>query len=97
MRCPQTAWLDVMGLSDTQVLSDPTKLEASRFSPLITSLRFNSHTTQFIHFKFKAQRCFIYSQGCATIDTIHFRTFPLSPPNAHPLEVTPHLPQPRHN
>lgn len=86
----QTTWLYTTGLSDTQVLPNPThqgsdpgggpgSLQVFTFDQ--TKLRFNSCTMQFTCIKYKAQWCFVYSQSCATISTIHFRTSPSSPPN----------------
>ena len=96
-----------MGLLDMQVMPDTTPqgpdpgggtgpLQVFTFDE--TSLRFNSHTTQLTHFKYKAQWYFIYSQRCVTISTIHFSTLLSSPPNPHPAEPTPyHHYQPQHH
>lgn len=91
---PQTAWLYTKGLLDMQVLPDPTPQGSDPgggtgplqvFTFHMASLRFNSHTTQFTHFKDKGQRCFcLVTEVC---DHQHFRTLPSSPPNSHPSEA----------
>ena len=101
---PQTAWLYTKGLLDMQVLPDPTPQGSDPgggtgplqvFTFHMASLRFNSHTTQFTHFKDKGQRCFcLVTEVC---DHQHFRTLPSSPPNSHPSEAPPHLPRPQHH
>ena len=58
------------------------------FGGVLTALlRYNSHIIQFTHFKCTIQQFLVYSQKCAVITTISFRTW-----NLYSVTVTPSPP-----
>ena len=65
------------------------KLQFKYFFTLTASLRRNSHTIQFTHFK-STTKFFQYIHSYATITTINFTTIS-SPQNRNLLVITPHF------